>query len=184
MSLAFLRDMRRPAPWEAELRLCGLPRPRTTNAGSAIVPGITPSTPGAGRRRAFAMDDQLAALMPFLPGEVVMVLDAGDDLRAQQLRHQPMDHRVIRRRVFAHEVHRLPILLAGFAVEARATPAGRGLCSACGNAAWAIWLYVLHTAAPAPRLPLWLKQRDVLAGRRGRAACHPAASDSTPNSTK
>ena len=63
-----------------------LPLPRTTKPGVAIEPGMTPSTPVAGRRRAFAVDDQLAAAVRFLPGEVVVVLDAGDHLRADRAR--------------------------------------------------------------------------------------------------
>ena len=44
-SLALVRDIRRPAPWLAEFRLSAEPLPRTMNAGSAIVPGMTPNTP-------------------------------------------------------------------------------------------------------------------------------------------
>ena len=46
-----------------------------------------------------------------------MVLHSGQHLRAEQFRHQPMDDIVVRGRILAHQVHRRPILLPGFAGE-------------------------------------------------------------------
>ncbi len=135
MSLAFLRDMRRPAPCEAELRALRIAQAAHDERRVGHRARNDAQHAGAGRRRAFAVDDQLAALVAFFPGEVVVVLDARDDFGAQQFRHQSMDHRVVRGRVFAHEIHRQPVFLAGLAVEARARPAGQGPCSASASEA-------------------------------------------------
>src|SRR5699024_4989599 len=42
---AAVRDMRRPAPWDADQYEAGLPRPRTTYEPVPIDPGMRPSSP-------------------------------------------------------------------------------------------------------------------------------------------
>ena len=44
-SFALVRDIRRPAPWDADSKLAALPLPRTTKHESAMFPGITPNSP-------------------------------------------------------------------------------------------------------------------------------------------
>ncbi len=63
------------------------------------------------------MNDQVSPAVGLLPGEVVMVLDAPKDVRTKQVRHEPVNHFVVRGRVFTHQVHRGPVLLACLAVE-------------------------------------------------------------------
>ena len=52
--------------------------------------------------------------MPLAPGEVVMVLDVEQHLDAQRTRDVRVNERVIRRGIPAHQLHRRPVLLAGF----------------------------------------------------------------------
>ena len=47
-----------------------------------------------------------------LPREVVMVLYIQQHLRTEILRDVPVDARVVRCRITAHQLHRLPILAA------------------------------------------------------------------------
>ena len=63
------------------------------------------------------MHHDLAAVVLFLPGEVVMVLDPRDRLFAEEAGDAAVDHIVIRRRVIAHQVHRRPVLLSLLGVE-------------------------------------------------------------------
>ena len=50
--------------------------------------------------------------MRLLPREVVVVLHIQQHLRAQMTRHVPMDHRMVGRRIPAHQLHGRPVLLA------------------------------------------------------------------------
>ena len=63
------------------------------------------------------MDDHRFPLVALHPGEVVVVLDMCDRPLAQELRDVPVDHLVVGRRVFAHQVHRRPVFLACLAIE-------------------------------------------------------------------
>ncbi len=63
------------------------------------------------------MDDHLLAVVNFLPGEVVVVLDVQDHARAQASRDVAMDECVIRRRVLSHQLHRGPVLAPRLGIE-------------------------------------------------------------------
>ena len=63
------------------------------------------------------MNDKLPALMPLFPRKIVMILNPANDLGPKQLRHEPVNHRMIGRCILAHQVHRSPIFLSGLAVE-------------------------------------------------------------------
>jgi hypothetical protein len=63
------------------------------------------------------VDDHLAAVVLLAPGEVVVVLDAGERRRPQRRRHPAVDDRVVRRGVLAHQLHLRPILLARLRTE-------------------------------------------------------------------
>ncbi len=52
--------------------------------------------------------------MPLSPGEVVMILDVEQDLDAQRTGKVSVNERMIRRSIPAHQLHRRPVLLAGF----------------------------------------------------------------------
>ena len=69
------------------------------------------------RGGALAMHDEFFAVVPLFPGEVVVVLDIEQDLRAEVLRDMPVDQRMIGRRLRAHELHGRPILPPLFTVE-------------------------------------------------------------------
>ena len=75
----------------------------------------------ARRRRAFAMHDDLALHavndVLLLPREVVVVLQIEQHLRAEVLRDVPVNARVVRRRVLAHQLHRVPVFLAFLRIE-------------------------------------------------------------------
>ena len=95
-SFAFLRLITRPAPCDAEHAR-------------------------ARRCRALAMHHDLAFHaadeVPLLPSEVVVVLHIEQHLRAEILRDVPVNARVVRRRVLAHQFHRGPILLSFLRIE-------------------------------------------------------------------
>ena len=59
----------------------------------------------------------ISPVMAFFPGEIVMVFHAGNNLSARQFTDEPVNHRVVGCRVFAHEIHRMPILLSCLAIE-------------------------------------------------------------------
>jgi len=70
---------------------------------------------------------------------------------------------------------RRPILLAGLAIHVEPRKAGPNPYSGAGNAACAIWLYVLHTGPPPHRgFPLWLNNATY------SPACRPSGLLSCP----
>jgi len=68
----------------AELKLCGFPKPRTTNAGSAIVPGNHGPTNACPRPASHPYDERSVhgPLMPLFPRKIMVILHAANDLRA------------------------------------------------------------------------------------------------------
>ena len=73
--------------------------------------------PLAGGRGAFAVDNELTTAVRLLPREVVVVLDRGQRLGSQVLDDAAVDDLVVGRGVAAHEVHRVPVLLALLGVQ-------------------------------------------------------------------
>ena len=71
----------------------------------------------AGGGCAFAVDDHFAAVVGFLPGEVVVILDAGDHLGVEGAGDFLVDDLVIRMSVLAHQVHCGPVFAAGIRIE-------------------------------------------------------------------
>ena len=71
----------------------------------------------ARRRRAFAVDDDVASAVAFLPREVVMVFDVQQHACAEMPRDVFVDEEVIRGGVFAHQFHRRPVFPAVGGVE-------------------------------------------------------------------
>ena len=72
---------------------------------------------GACRRGALAMHDDITfraveEAMPFAPGEVVVVLEIETHVHAERARDVPVYDLVIGRGVPAHQLHRLPVVLA------------------------------------------------------------------------
>ena len=65
------------------------------------------------------MNDHFSPIVNFLPREVVVILDAADDLCAQQLNDVAVEYRVIRRRIFAHQIHCRPVVLAFLGSEVK-----------------------------------------------------------------
>lgn len=80
-------------------------------------PGDDPEHAFARGRRALSVHDHLAAVVLFLPGEVMVVLDIGHHLGAQRLDDLAVHDRMVRRGVLTHQAHRRPILLAELAIE-------------------------------------------------------------------
>ena len=78
---------------------------------------MTPNTTVTGRCRTFAMDNHFPAAVNLLPGEIVMILHASNNLGAEQFGDEPMDDVVIGCCVIAHQIHGGPILLPGLASE-------------------------------------------------------------------
>src|SRR5215813_3498617 len=62
--------------------------------------------------------------MSLFPRKIVVILNAANDFRTEQLRDEAMDHSVVRGRVLAHQVHRGPVLLTRLAIQTqpRETP--------------------------------------------------------------
>ena len=76
--LAAVRLMTRPAPWLADARLATDAAAAHDEAGRRHRARDDAEHARAGRRRALAVDDHVAAAVALLPGEVVVVLDAGE----------------------------------------------------------------------------------------------------------
>ena len=63
------------------------------------------------------MNDEVFAAMLFFPGKVVMVFDVKQDFNTKMTSDLAVDARVICRRLFAHQIHRGPILGTGFTIQ-------------------------------------------------------------------
>ena len=104
-------------------------------------------------------------------------------LRPEQLRHEPMDHVVVRGRVFAHQIHGGPIFLARLAVQVEPRQTAERFVF-LRQPARAIALYVEQTDAPVPRLPLWLSSATYSPASQAQLGVGLRQASTWPNSTK
>jgi hypothetical protein len=104
-------------PVRCGVELSACPLPRTTKAGSAIEPGITPSTPSPAGVAPLRWTTTSRPPCTSFQAKLWWFSTPAMTSLPSKLGHQPMNHLVIGGGVVAHQVHGGPVLLARLAVE-------------------------------------------------------------------